>query len=186
MPRIPALLLLCAAAWLLHCTPIAAQSSTGSGDGSGCSCSSDDPLPAVVSIALGVHVNASVGVISDAQLAALGPDRSGFASVGVPIMQGLQLYVESMRAQGAMPLPNGANVTFNFVWINFGLLNLASAQRLTAAGKAAYVQLADTLSDPVASVALGGPFPFIVAPLFSPEDMHGQPKWRGGRGRGAF
>ena len=172
--RLSALLLLCATVWSLHCPTITAQSSTGSSGGGGCSCGSDDPLPPVVSIALGVHVNASVGVISDAQLAALGPDRSAFAFVGVPIMQGLQLYVESMRAQGAMPLPNGANVTFNVVWINFGLLNLASAQRLTAAGKAAYVQLADRLSDPVASAALGGPFPFIVAPNFSPEDMHGQ------------
>jgi len=168
-------MLVCMAAWALLCTSTAAQSSTGGGGG-GCSCDTTvSPLPSEVSIAIGVHVNASVGVISEDELAALGPDHSTFASLVNPILQGLHLYVADMRAQGAaMPLTNGNNVTFKFVWVNFGGLNLASVERLDAKGKADYLQLADTLSDPVASVALGGPFPFIIAPLFSPEDLHGE------------
>ncbi len=139
-----------------------------------CACAAPNPLPPVINVAILVNSNHSVGVLSAAQIAQVATDQSGYATLHNSIIQGLQLFTESMDAAGAMPLNNGGNLTWNYVWVNLGFVEWNQAATSFARIENKFRSLIDQVTNRTTSGELGGPFTFITAPLFAPEHEIGQ------------
>lgn len=90
-----------------------------------------------------------------------------------PPLQGMDLYVSAMQAQGAMPLRNGVSVRFRHVYINLGHIDWNNATASATAQAPTIIAMMTRVATPAYAAALGGPFPLIIAPLLTPAVMLG-------------
>jgi len=132
------------------------------------------PLREPVKVAILVFCDAPLGLLPGNPNLYCPTDNTEFGFATQLTMRGVDLYVSEMVRQQPMPLSNGGNVSFEFVYINLGFIDwtapMPDIQRVvsdfgteSAGGFAWNISMTDMY---------GGPFTFVVAPMFSTEPLN--------------
>jgi len=140
-----------------------------SGDSGFDHCSGDDspPLPAIVDVAILYILNTTGGRLAGNPLHAAPTPRTTYAWPQMAAWRGSEMYEQKMAEEGPMPLRNGGNVTFRYTHINLGFIDTTQpAEKILPLVATEVMPRIDILTNGTYHAELGGPYTFIIAPVF--------------------